>query len=115
MDTSRRILPYTKQLVTFALYDVIEQEHGEYQKNGQSGGITANLLVYGNQIGFTIDIREQPPATELTVAVTKPCEGLSEQGKRRAADYLADRVAQLMENEIKINALLKAKQGGQAI
>ncbi len=115
MDTTRRILPYTKQLVTFALYDVIEQERGEYQKDGQDGGITADLLVYGNQIGFTVHVREQPPATELTVSVTKPCEGLSEQGKQRAAAYLADRVAQLLENELKINALLKEKQGGQTI
>jgi len=113
MDMTERILPYTKQLVIFALYDVIEQEHGRYQRDGQSDDIIADLFVYGNQIGFTVHIRERPPGTELTVDVTRPCEGLSEQGRHRAADYLADRVEQLLENELKINALLKAKQGGK--
>lgn len=115
MDMTRRILPYTKQLVTFALYDVLDQEHGEYQMDGQSGGIAADLSVYGNRIGFRVCVREQSPATELTVAVTKPCDGLSEQGKQRAADFLADRVAQLLENELRINALLGRKAGGDAI
>ena len=54
---------------------------------------------------------EQPPATVLTVEISAPCEGLSRQGEQRAVDYLADRVEQLLENELKISALTKTRGG----
>ena len=47
-----------------------------------------------------------PPGTVLTVRVSAPCQGLSQQGRLRAADYLANRVEQLLENEFKIAALM---------
>lgn len=47
----------------------------------------------------------------MTVTMTNPCEGLSEQGKQRAVDFIADRVAQLMENELRINSLMKGRGG----
>ena len=54
---------------------------------------------------------EQPPDTVLNVEISAPYGGLSVQGQRRAADYLADRVEQLLENELKISALTKSKGG----
>ena len=108
MRTVRRNLPYTKQLVLYALYDVLDSEKSEYDKT-QNGGIAAEVTVYGNRSGFTLSVSEHPPDTVLTVEISDPCEGLSRQGERRAADYLADRVEQLLENELKLSVLLRTK------
>ena len=113
MISVQRILPYTKQLVLYALYDVLDSEESEYDK-AENGGIAAKVTVYGNKSGFTLSVSEQPPATVLTVQtvqISAPCQGLSVQGQRRAVDYLADRVEQLLENELKISALTKSKGG----
>ena len=61
---------------------------------------------YGNKSGFALSVSEDPPGTVLTVKVSAPCQGLSQQGRLRAADYLANRVEQLLENEFKIAALM---------
>ena len=110
MRAVQRILPYTKQLVLYALYDVLDSEESEYDKT-ENGCIAAKVTVYGNKSGFTLSVSEQPPVTVLTVQISAPCQGLSVQGQRRAADYLADRVEQLLENELKISALTKSKGG----
>lgn len=94
----------------YALYDVLDSEKSEYDKQ-ESGCIAAKVAVYGNKSGFTLSVSEQPPVTVLTVEISDPCEGLSRQGEQRAADYLADRVEQLLENELKISALTKSKGG----
>ena len=110
MRAVQRILPYTKQLVLYALYDVLDSEESEYDKT-ENGRITAKVTVYGNQSGFELSVSEELPATVLTVQISAPCEGLSEQGELRAADYLADRVEQLLENELKLSALMKSRGG----
>ena len=110
MISVQRILPYTKQLVLYALYDVLDSEESEYDK-AENGRIAAGITVYGNRSGFTLSVSEQPPVTVLTVQISAPCQGLSVQGQRRAADYLADRVEQLLENELKISALTKTRGG----
>lgn len=108
MISVQRILPYTKQLVLYALYDVLDSEKSEYDKQ-ESGCIAAGITVYGNRSGFTLSVSEHPPDTVLTVQISDPCQGLSVQGQRRAADYLADRVEQLLENELKLSVLLRTK------
>lgn len=112
MRTVRRNLPYTKQLVLYALYDVLDSEESEYDK-AENGRIAAEVTVYGNKSGFTLSVSEQPPVTVLTVQISAPCQGLSVQGQRRAADYLADRVEQLLENELKLSVMMKSKGGNQ--
>lgn len=94
----------------YALYDVLDSEKSEYDKQ-ESGCIAAKVTVYGNQSGFELSVSEELPATILTVRISAPCQGLSVQGQRRAADYLAGRVEQLPENELKISALTKSKGG----
>jgi len=96
--------------VLYALYDVLDSEKSEYDKQ-ESGCIAAKVTVYGNQSGFELSVSEELPATVLTVEISDPCEGLSRQGEQRAADYLADRVEQLLENELKISALTKSRGG----
>ena len=110
MISVQRILPYTKQLVLYALYDVLDSEESDYDK-AENGRIAAKVTVYGNRSGFTLSVSEQPPVTVLTVAISDPCEGLSQKGQQRAADYLANRVEQLLENELKLSALLRTKGG----
>ena len=94
----------------YALYDVLDSEKSEYDK-AENGRIAAKVTVYGNQSGFELSVSEELPATVLTVEISDPCEGLSRQGEQRAVDYLADRVEQLPENELKISALTKSKGG----
>lgn len=113
MRTVQRLLPYTRQLVLYALYDVLDSEECEYDKT-ENGEIAARATVYGNRSGFLLSVSEVPPVTVLTVRVSEPCEGLSGPGRQRAADYLADRVEQLLENELKLSALMKAKGGNSA-
>lgn len=108
MKSVRRILPYTKQLVLYALYDVLDSENSVYKKEN-AGQIDASISVFGNTSGFELTISDEPPATVLTVKIKSPREGLSDKGKMRAVDYLADRVKQLLENELKISALLRTK------
>ena len=108
MRAVQRILPYTKQLVLYALYDVLDSEESEYDK-AENGCIAAGITVYGNKSGFMLSVSEHPPVTVLTVQISDPCQGLSVQGQRRAADYLADRVEQLLENELKLSVLLRTK------
>ena len=110
MRAVRRNLPYTKQLVLYALYDVLDSEESEYDK-AENGRIAAKVTVYGNKSGFLLSVSEQLPVTVLTIEISDPCKGLSEQGEQRAVDYLADRVEQLLENELKITALIKARGG----
>ena len=111
MKSVRRLLPYTKQLALYALYDVLDSEESEYDK-AESGCIAARVTVYGNKSGFALSVSEEPPVTVLTVQITDSCAGLSEQGKLRAVDYLADRVEQLLENELKLSALMNKSTEG---
>ena len=110
MISVQRILPYTKQLVLYALYDVLDSEESEYDK-AEIGRIAAKVTVYGNKSGFTLSVSEQPTVTVLTVQISAPYGGLSRQGEQRAVDYLADRVEQLLENELKLSALIKSGAG----
>ena len=44
MRAVQRILPYTKQLVLYALYDVLDSEESEYDK-AENGRIAAGITV----------------------------------------------------------------------
>ena len=103
-----RTLPYTKNLVFMALFDILEQENSQYQKSSEDDGVLADIPVYGNVSGFHIHIRESPPATEMEISVVKPFQGLSVKGQQRAADYIADRVEQILENELILHSYMRA-------
>ena len=108
MKSVQRILPYTRQVVLYALYDVLDSEESDYDK-AENGCIAAQVTVYGNRSGFALSVSAAPPVTVLTVQMSDPCQGLSELGKLRAADYLADRVEQQLENELKLSAPIQSK------
>lgn len=100
MCTVIKTLPYAKQLVFMALFDILEQENSSYKKDSEKDTVFADIPVYGNISSFNIYIRESPPATEMEVSVVKPFKGLSVKGQQRAVDYIADSVEQMLENEL---------------
>ena len=100
-----RLLPYAQHLVRLAVCDVLEQEGClNFVRDGPDGAIQADVTVYGNPGRFSIAVRDSSAGTELSVSITAPRPGLSPEGQRRAENYLADRVAQLMENELRLNS-----------
>ena len=99
-----RQLPYPRQLVRLAVCDVLEQEGClDFVRAEPGGAILADVTVYGNPGRFSIAVRDGPAGTELSVSITRPRPGLSPEGRRRAENYLADRVEQLMENELRLD------------
>ena len=109
MYTVVRTLPYTKNLVFIALFDILEQENSQYRKDPENNSVLADIPVYGNVSSFNIHIRESPPATEMEVSVVKPFNGLSAKGQQRAADYIADRVEQILENELILHSYMRVE------
>ena len=99
-----RLLPYSRHLVSLAVCDVLEQERClDFVREGAGGAVLAHITVYGNPGRFSIAVRDGPAGTELAVSITEPRPGLSPEGRRRAENYLADRVEQLLENELRLN------------
>ena len=95
-----RLLPYAQHLVRLAVCDVLEQEGClDFVREGAGGAVLAHITVYGNPGRFSIAVRDGPAGTELAVSITEPRPGLSPEGRRRAENYLADRVEQLLEEE----------------
>ena len=107
--TTRRKLPYNRQYVIFAVYEVLDKNGAEYEKTDAST-ILAEMSVYGNLSRFSVCVNEQKTGTELTVTMIHPCEGLSDAGIRRATTAIADSVSQHLENELEMNKILVQKQ-----
>ena len=107
-QSAHRLLPYARHLVKLAVCDVLEQEGClDFVREGAGGAVLAHITVYGNPGRFSIAVRDGPAGTELSVSITEPRPGLSPEGRRRAENYLADRVAQLMENELQLEPLVR--------
>ena len=102
--TTRITLPYNRQYVLFAVYEVLDKNGAEYEKTDAST-ILAEMSVYGNLSSFSISVDEHESGTVLTVTTVHPCEGLSDAGIRRATTAIADSVSQHLENELEINRL----------
>ena len=89
--------------------ELLEQEGClDYVREGPEGAVQARVTVYGNPGRFSIAVRDGPAGTELAVSITEPRPGLSPEGQRRAENYLADRVEQLMENELRLEPLARS-------
>lgn len=111
-QSAYRLLPYARHLVKLAVCDVLEQEGClDFVREGPEGAVQARVTVYGNPGRFSIAVRDGPAGTELSVTITQPRPGLSPEGQRRAENYLADRVEQLLENELRLEPLEPAERG----
>ena len=102
--TTRITLPYNRQYVLFAVYEVLDKNGAEYEKTDAST-VLAEMSVYGNLSQFSVSVNEQKTGTELSVTMIHPCKGLSDAGIRRATTAIADSVSQHLENELEINRL----------
>ena len=102
--TTRIILPYNRQYVIFAVYEVLDKNGAKYEKTDAST-ILAEMSVYGNLSRFSVSVNEQETETELTVTMVHPCEGLSASGVQRSVTAVADSISQHLENELVINKL----------
>ena len=102
--TTKRTLPYNRQYVIFAVYEVLDKNGAEYEKTDAST-ILAEMSVYGNLSRFSVSVNEQETETEITVTMIHHCEGLSDAGIRRATIAIADSISQHLENELVINKL----------
>ena len=72
-------------------------------REGGGGGRLARVTGFGNPGRWSVAVRDGPAGTGLAGAITEPRPGLSPEGQRRAENYLADRVEQLLENELRLN------------
>ena len=107
-----RLLPYAQHLVRLAVCDVLEQEGClDFVRDGAGGAILAHVTVYGNPGRFSIAVRDGPEGTALSVTIIRSRPGLSPEGQRRAENYLADRVEQLMGNELRLEPLAPTERG----
>ena len=79
MNTARRSLPYVRQYVIVAIYEVLEQLCAPYEKTDAST-ILSEIPVYGNKSVFSISVSEQAEGTQMIVTMVRPCTGLSEDG-----------------------------------
>lgn len=107
--TTKRTLPYNRQYVIFAVYEVLDKNGAEYEKTDAST-ILSEMSVYGNLSRFSISVNEQEAGTELTVTMIHHCDGLSDAGIRRATTAIADSVSQHLENELEINKVSPKRQ-----
>ena len=98
MITTQRTLPYVRQYVVVAIYEVLEQYGVSYEKT-DSSTVISEIPVYGNKSVFSISVSEQTDGTQLLVTMMRPYTGLSDDGIERAITAVADQIAQYLENE----------------
>lgn len=53
--TTKRTLPYNRQYVIFAVYEVLDKNGAEYEKTDAST-ILAEMSVYGNLSRFSVSV-----------------------------------------------------------
>ena len=102
MNCTKRNLPYMRQYVIVAAYDILDKDGVQYKKTDAST-IVAAMSVYGNKSVFSISVSEQISGTELIGSVIQPYKGVSEQEMQRAVTAVADRISQYLENEMVLN------------
>ena len=98
MNTTQRTLPYVRQYVVVAIYEVLEQYGVSYEKT-DSSTVISEIPVYGNKSVFSISVSEQTDGTQLLVTMMRPYTGLSDDGIERAITAVADQIAQYLENK----------------
>ena len=70
MNTARRSLPYVRQYVIVAIYEVLEQLCAPYEKTDTST-ILSEIPVYGNKSVFSISVSEQAEGTQMIVTMVR--------------------------------------------
>ncbi|OLA09508.1 MAG: hypothetical protein BHW21_03440 [Eubacterium sp. 45_250] len=102
--TTKRTLPYNRQYVILAIYEVLDKNGAEYKKEDTST-ILSEISVYGNSSLFSVSVSRQEEGTELSVTMVRESEGLSESGVQRAITAVADSISQYLENELVLSKI----------
>ena len=98
MNTTQRTLPYVRQYVVVAIYEVLEQYGVSYEKT-DSSTVISEIPIYGNKSVFSISVSEQTDGTQLFVTMMSPFTGLYDDGIEKAITAVANQIAQYLENE----------------
>ena len=102
--TTKRTLPYNRQYVILAIYEVLDKNGAEYKKRGRIDHIVGNIGVRKLE-PFSVSVSRQEEGTELSVTMVRQCEGLSESGVQRAITAVADSISQYLENELVLSKI----------
>ncbi len=102
--TTKRTLPYNRQYVILAIYEVLDKNGAGYKKEDAST-ILSEISVYGNLSLFSVSVSRLEEGTELSVTMVRQCEGLSESGVQRAITAVADSISQYLENELVLSKI----------
>lgn len=103
-STTKRTLPYVRQYVIIAIYEVLDNYGAEYEKTDDST-IVSEISIYGNKSCFSISVNNEEMRTELTVIMLQPYTGLSDLGIQRSINAVADSISQYLENELVLSQL----------
>ena len=103
-STTKRTLPYVRQYVIIAIYEVLDNYGAEYEKTDDST-IVSEISIYGNKSRFSISVNKEEMGTELTVIMLQPYTGLSDLGIQRSINAVADSISQYLENELVLSQL----------
>ena len=97
-----RQINYRKQLVTSAVYDILDKNSAVYHRDKNSGEISAEVMVYDNSNTFRILVngKDNDEKSIMRIVCDSANSDLSEKGSQRAVNFLADSVEQLLENEL---------------
>lgn len=95
----KRTLPYPLHYTKAASLDVVEAYSQDATVNKEFWQITATVKVYGNDSRIALELTEVDKGhSVLCIQLLSPAPGLSGEGQERALRFLADSVAQLLEN-----------------
>lgn len=103
----------TKQLAISAVYDVADAQKVDTLHDNVTDDVRATMTAFDNISGFLFSFDEDGVIVKLTVAIEAPAQGLSGDGQKRAVNYLADCIIQHLENDLKINALVRTNKNSQ--
>ena len=100
IPTAVQLLPYSRQYVIIAVYEILDKYGARYEKENSST-VFSEITVYGNQSLFCISVNAHDDKTELRVAMVQPCSELSFDGMKRSVTAVTDSITQYLENEMK--------------
>lgn len=93
MNTTQRMLPYTRQYVIIAIYEILERNGFPYKKTDSS-----TVVFHGNEGIFSISVSEQVEGTQLLVSMEQTNADSSQDGKR-AINVVTRQISRYLENE----------------
>lgn len=93
MNTSLRMLPYARQYVIIAIYEILERHGIPYQKTDSS-----TVVFHGNEGIFSVSVSEQVEGTQLLVSMEQTNADSSQDGER-AINAVSRLISHYLDNE----------------